>query len=388
MSSIRLELTWLVYHPLAVKYFLEKVGQGLRKLTFNHHFNLLLYTHHRIAADWARHCSQLQRVDVTGDAFSSELCELFEQCAGSITELRVDTMHTASFAHNVALLRNLTALFVLRGVSYQSLPRLNNVQEFVLPSAYAGKCQLPLCGASCRVLVLHDARRFTPEFNLRGFLQRCQALDTLSLGRVAQLDELLDELQQGQRPWKALRLTDSSGSSVEVALVSFLQSCGSRLLHLDLAANFTDSLLAAIARHCPNLVGLSLLGEFSPSPSTHAQLQRLFHSCPCLRELCLAHVPLSDAQLQDLGAHCPRLECLGLLLRAGGLTAAGLHAALRQFPHLQEVLLPGVVQRETAPAALRDVLDAWARAGSEKVYSAAARVPVLPFWRRWVGNLN
>jgi hypothetical protein len=329
-------------------------------------------------------------VDVTGDAFGSELCELFEQCADTITELRVNAIHTASFAHNVSLLRNLTALFVLHGNSYQSLPQLDHVQEFILPSAYMQKIgsalyrQLPVCGSSCRVLVLSDALGFTPHFNLRGFLQRCQALDTLSLGNVEQLGVLLGELGGCERPWRALRLTDSWGSSTEPAVAGFLRARGSSLLHLDLAMNYSSLLLDAIALYCPHLQGLCLLGTLVTSPRAYGQLQSLFRACPHLREIFLADVPLNNTQLQDLAEHCPRLECLGLSLQAEGPTAAGLRTALQQLPRLQEVIVPGVATLESAPPALLGVLHVWARAGPGRACSAAGHLPVLPFWRRWV----
>jgi hypothetical protein len=170
----------------------------------------------------------------------------------------------------------------------------------------------------------------------------------------------------------------------ESSLVAFLSGCGSTLVHLELPGRFTYSLLQAIARYCPRLEGLCLTGTFASSPHAYAQLQGFFHACPFLREVCIAHAPLNDAQLLDLTTHCPLLECLGLSLGDEGVTAAGVQAALQQLPRLREVLVPWHAEAVAASPALRNTLDAWLRAGQGRVHRAAGTMPVLPFWRPWV----
>jgi hypothetical protein len=166
----------------------------------------------------------------------------------------------------------------------------------------------------------------------------------------------------------------------ERAVISFLRRQGGSLRHLDLPAVVTAQLLAAISANCPDLEGLCLTGECAPEAV--AELGNLFRSCRALRQICLLHAPLDAALLQDLAAHCPLLECLGLPLGAQDLTAAGVQSALQQLPRLREVMLP----RRTFPAftAVLAMLTAWAAAGPGRVLTSTPAVPALPHWRRWL----
>jgi hypothetical protein len=375
-TILTMPLMWLSAERLSDLFNL--IGSGLQELRYKHHS--IMFTHFRIPAAAAEYCKVLRRVDVTGDVFGSELSALFERCAETITELRVDVKHDGCFLQYLSLLQNLKVLYVASG-GYINMQIPASVEELVLLHSWHPD-MVHSCPASCRALILSDSRGGKPlNLDTAGLLSSCPQLDTFSAGGVEYPASLLSALQKSDRPWKALRLPSCPTPLGERAVISFLRRQGGSLRHLDLPAVVTARLLAAISGNCPDLEGLCLTGTCASEEV--AELGNLFRSCRALRQICILHAPLDDALLQDLAAHCPLLECLGLPLGAQGLTAAGVQAALRQLPRLREVMLP----RRTFPAfaAVLAVLTAWATAGpGRRVLTTIPAVPALPHWRRWL----